>query len=275
MEEHVRSEVSANREADVENAQSTTNTATVEDSMDGPTRGAAEQAVRIGDPIDEEFPVEAAGGTIDNAASDANSGLRRSGGTPHDPHGGHEHLGAERRAPDPNPVQELAPGGQGAESPPYSADDIENRLAAIARRQPESGPSETDRPTLGPGNPLIGAHPADLARAVNPTSDIARQREGMHETGGPNWVDNTDLVGSSPDEPAGTLAYTGSQKPNLPPIDLRDPDMPDNVQGSGRLEEPVERRQNSLVFDPDTENFEVKQEMHETGVSSQKGDALA
>lgn len=276
MEEHVRSEVSANREADVDNVRRNTNMATVEGRIDGPTRDESEEAAQAGDPIDHEFPAEAPAGNIENAGSDPDSGLRRSGGSPNDPHGGHEHLGAERHAPDPDPVEEMVPGGQGAEQPPYTADAIEKRMTATASRQSHSGPSETDRVTLGPGNTQIGADPADLAPAVDPTSDIARQREGMYETGGSSSRGNDPALPKNDfDQVMETLSYAGSQMPNLPPRDPRDPDLPDHVEGSGRLEEPVERRQNSLVFNPDKGNFEVKQEMHETGVSSQKGAAGA
>jgi hypothetical protein len=271
MEKHVRSEVSANREADVENAndEGKVNTATVEERIDGPTREDMEEAARSGDPIDREFPAENQPGTIQNAASDPNSDLRRSSGSPNDPHGGHQHLGAERRAPGPNPIEEMVPGGQGAEPPPYTADDIEKRMAA-ASRQSHLRPRDTDRPVLGAGNPLIGANPAQLAPAINPTSDFARQREGMYETGGSGISDSDPSIRSDNfRQPTETLAYTASQTPNLPPRDLGDPDFPGHVQGSGRLEEPVERRQNSLVFDADKGNFEIKEEMHETGVSSQ------
>jgi len=272
MEKHVRSEVSANREVDAENANAkgNVNRATVEERIDGPTREDMEAAAPSGDPVDREFPGETEPGTFQNAASDPNSGLRRSGGSPNDPHGGHEHLGAERQAPDPNPIEEMVPGGHGAEPPPYTVDDIEKRMAA-ASSQSHLRPRD-DRPVLGAGNPLIGANPAQLAPAIDPTSDIARQRESMYETGGSGISDSDpSLRTDNFRQPTETLAYTASQTPNLPPRDSRDPDLPGHVQGSGRLEEPVERRQNNLVFDADKGNFEIKQEMHETGVSSQKG----
>jgi hypothetical protein len=279
MEEHVRSEVSANREADVENAQGNISPATIEGRMDGPTRDDAEQVARIGDPIDGEFQIEAAAGNIDNAASDPESDPRRSGGSPNDPDGGHELLGREWRGPNPDPISEMVPGGQGAEPPPYGSMKIAEDMAGVARRQLKAGPSDTDPPTLRGGNPNLGANPSDLAPSLDPTSEASRQREGMYESGGQNSGQPTDEDASRRRETAeqhtASLAFTGSQTPNLPPVDQRDPDLPDHVPGSGRLEEPVERRQNSLVFNPDTGNFEVKQEMHETGVSSQKGDTRA
>lgn len=44
----------------------------------------------------------------ENAGSDPDSGMRRSGGSANDPHGGYESGAGARRAPDPDPVGELA-----------------------------------------------------------------------------------------------------------------------------------------------------------------------
>jgi hypothetical protein len=170
----------------------------------------------------------------------------------------------------------MVPGGQGAEPPPYSQGDIETRMAEIARRQPASGPAENDTPTLGRGNPSIGADPANLAPAVDPTSAAGRRREGVYEAGGEvslgdaPRIEQGRLGNDSLEERAVNLAYTASQKPNLSPRGGSDVEAPEGVQGSGMLQEPVERRDNQLVFDRNAGNFELKEELHEKGVSSQE-----
>lgn len=44
---------------------------------------------------------------INNAGSDPNGDLQRTGGSPNDPDGGHELAGREWRGPDPDPIDEL------------------------------------------------------------------------------------------------------------------------------------------------------------------------
>lgn len=66
---------------------------------------------------------------INNAGSDAESDFRRSGGSASDPHGGHEDTDSELDTPEPDPIRELVPGGQGAEAPRYTGDNISRGLA--------------------------------------------------------------------------------------------------------------------------------------------------
>jgi hypothetical protein len=73
--------------------------------------------------------------TINNAGSNPDGETQRSGGSPNDPDGGHELLGREWKGPDPDPISELVPGGQGAEAPPYSHEDLvksQARSAAVS-----------------------------------------------------------------------------------------------------------------------------------------------
>jgi hypothetical protein len=67
---------------------------------------------------DESEPCKEDRSPINNGGSDPNSGMRRSGGSANDPHGGYENIDTERRGPDPDPVDELVPGGQGATKRP-------------------------------------------------------------------------------------------------------------------------------------------------------------
>jgi len=51
---------------------------------------------------------------ISNAGSNPDVLQRRTGGSPNDPHGGHERPDNEFHAPDPNPADEMVPGGSGS-----------------------------------------------------------------------------------------------------------------------------------------------------------------
>lgn len=51
---------------------------------------------------------------ISNAGSRPDTDMRRSGGSPDDPHGGHENIATEWKAGDPDPVAELVPGDSGS-----------------------------------------------------------------------------------------------------------------------------------------------------------------
>jgi hypothetical protein len=82
---------------------------------------------------------------IHNSESAPNTGQRRSGGSPNDPDGGHELFGAEWHGPDPDPIDELVPGGQGAEAPPVRAGTVPKN-ARPASQQPGFGPTEFDKP---------------------------------------------------------------------------------------------------------------------------------
>ncbi|MDB5525146.1 MAG: hypothetical protein JWM58_2909 [Rhizobium sp.] len=143
-----------------------------------PTGIHVDQPETSGHPLDRSFPLD---GRTNNAGSDPDNNLRRSGGSPNDPHGGHEHISSELRGPDPDPIDELVPGGQGAEAPPYRLHVAEELRSA--RAQPGFGPSEFDKPTLGQGNPEIGPDPSDIPSNKPPSDARGMQREGMHETG--------------------------------------------------------------------------------------------
>ena len=54
---------------------------------------------------------------ISNAGSDPDVLQRRAGGTPNDPHGGHERSDNEFHAPDPDPADEIVPVGNGSLPP--------------------------------------------------------------------------------------------------------------------------------------------------------------
>jgi len=54
---------------------------------------------------------------ISNAGSDPDVLQRRTGGSPNDPHGGHQRPGNESSARDPNPADEMVPGGSGSLPP--------------------------------------------------------------------------------------------------------------------------------------------------------------
>lgn len=170
-------------------------------------------------PEDRSIPA-ADDSRIDNAGSDPGNSLRRSGGSANDPHGGHENISSELGTPEPDPVRELVPGGQGAEAAPYAAGELTRGTAT---------------------QQSIGA--------------VAGDR---------------DIIGDdATEQPAASLAYTDVQVPNVPTDDLSAPGTPDHVQGSGRLEEPVERRDNNLIFDAKTGNFAIKDEVHAAGATSQ------
>ncbi len=213
-------------------------------------------------------------GRFNNAGSNPDQGARRTGGSPNDPDGGHELMNDEWRGPDPDPIHEMVPGGQGAEAPPYAAAELAAKMADIARRQPGYGPDEMSLPTLGGGNPEIGSDPAELAPSADPTSPESRRREGIHESGG--QMTASAAMGASgeypraakEEKPGVTTAYTAIQESNLPDASM-EPPLPLNVQGAGRLDGPIEQRNNSLVFDSRIGNFQVKDEELGTGVSSQ------
>jgi hypothetical protein len=123
--------------------------------------------------------------------------------------------------------------------------------------------------------PGTGERPREPAA---PTSSEGSQREGMHESGvrtSDTASENTGVAPSSPESSVidkavpTTLAYTASQQSNLPGSESSDIDYPSDLQGSGKLEESVERRANTLVFNEATGKFTVKDEEHGTGMTSQ------
>jgi hypothetical protein len=262
MDEHRRFEVGANGgHADQDRE-------AVDNPVQGDVRTEAVTSVNPG-------AVRAGGdrSRIKNGATDPDSLPRRSGGSANDPHGGHDRAGRELRRPDPDPIHELVPGGQGAEAPPYSAEELATKMTAIARNQPLVA-ADADKTAILQGNPDIAPAPEQIPPAVDPTSNLGVRREGIYEA-----TDDPAETGTSPDDgsypgtmslqPTQSSAFTGAQKPNLPDAGQIEPQGPDFAQGSGRLQEPVERRANNLVFEPKAGNFVVNEEMQAEGVSSQ------
>jgi hypothetical protein len=150
-------------------------------------------------------------GEINNAGSDPDSGIRRSGGSANDPHGGHEHLGHERRAPEPDPIEEMVPGGQGAEAAPYSRAEVTARMARIGATQEGFG---GDADPILRGGDTDSADPEQLPPAVNPLSSEGRLREGMVENDEQAGVKRQRQTQMADYAPA-SLAFTKVQKPNL------------------------------------------------------------
>ncbi|UVC10485.1 hypothetical protein IHQ71_07770 [Rhizobium sp. TH2] len=128
------------------------------------------------------------GEAINNPGSNPNSDHRRTGGSANDPHGGHEHT-SERRGPDPDPIDELVPAGDGSlpatklsvseetETLAFTETQKPNLLDEMAavdgtgtldpRAQPGFGPTELDGPQFE-GNPEIGIDPNDVRNEMPP-----------------------------------------------------------------------------------------------------------
>lgn len=115
------------------------------------------------------------GERISNSNSDPDTDQRRSGASDNDPHGGHEHIG-ERRGPDPDPIDELVPAGDGslpsARKPGILDEmgDVDGMQTIDPRAQPGFGPTELDRPLIE-GNPELGIDPNDV-RDEKPPEDV-------------------------------------------------------------------------------------------------------
>lgn len=198
---------------------------------------------------------------IRNAATDADSDHRRSGGSVNDPHGGHDLHGRELAMPEADPVEELVPGGQGAEAPPYGRERLTERLAET--KSPEAGRVTDDVAPAAASGKAPGVASMDIPFAVDPVSGEGLRPEDMSD-GTPGAAAVPYIHDRAAPE---TLAYTDTQKPNLP--ESVDPDLPRDAQGAGKGQEPVEGRDNTLVFDDKTGNFVIKDEEHGTGVTSQ------
>jgi hypothetical protein len=206
---------------------------------------------------------------IDNAGSNPDSGGRRSGGSVNDPHGGYEHITSTWKGPDPDPVEEMVPGGQGAEPSPYTDEELASRLTSIAARQPGTGNVEMHGGGVEAGNPDLGTDPSRLPPATDPLTIESLRRDGIYETGPfPNDHSSLDDLSSKPEAVGATLAYTASQKPNLPKGRMETAE-PYSIEGSGRMQEPVFKRENRLVFDEKAGNFTLREDAHSTGVTSQ------
>lgn len=94
-------------------------------------------------------------GPIENASSDPDSQLRRTGGSVNDPHGGQEAI--PRNRPDADPIEELAT---------IDSDSQDNRpdrprLANQPGPKPGFGPNPTAEKLVG--NPELGIDPRETA----------------------------------------------------------------------------------------------------------------
>jgi hypothetical protein len=130
------------------------------------------------------------GEQINNPGSNPDGNHRRTGASANDPHGGHERV-KERRGPDPDPVEELVPAGDGSlpatklsvseetELLSFTETQKPNLLDEMAavdgmgtidpRAQPVFGPTELDGPQFE-GNPELGIDP-HLVRNNMPPRD--------------------------------------------------------------------------------------------------------
>ena len=128
------------------------------------------------------------GEAINNPGSNPSSDQRRTGSSVSDPHGGHEHTN-EGRGPDPDPIDELVPAGDGGlpatklsvsektETLAFTETQKPNLLDEIAavdgtgtldpRAQPGFGPTELDGPQFE-GNPEIGIDPNNVRNEMPP-----------------------------------------------------------------------------------------------------------
>jgi|EndMetStandDraft_4_1072995.scaffolds.fasta_scaffold20003_6 hypothetical protein len=106
-----------------------------------------EQDIDLAQPLDKDADQLPAAGRIANSGSDPDTGMRRTGGTPGDPHGGHEHAETEWHGTEPNPNAELVPGGSGAVPPSSVVTERTESLAYTAGQEPNLSD--------GPGAPLV------------------------------------------------------------------------------------------------------------------------
>ena len=196
-------------------------------------------------------PIAANANHIENAGSEPDGHLRRSGGSSNDPNGGHETLDGERRSPEASPVEELVPGGQGAEASPFTKADIARQMAGVGQQQQSSAKTGA-RPE---GSTDLGLDPSLVTPELDPASPLGLRREGIEETGGPDEGHNEDADEPQAAGPPVTLAFTDTQQTNLPKMDSDDSER--RMPGSGLDEQPVEGRLNSLRFDEKAGNFRL------------------
>lgn len=93
---------------------------------------------------------------ISNAGSDSDADMRRSGGSPNDPHGGHENIEEERKAPTPDPVDELVPGGDGGVPPTRVGEQAAETFAFTGTQQPNLPDSSAGEPAAARAVPGSG-----------------------------------------------------------------------------------------------------------------------
>lgn len=89
-------------------------------------------------------------------AADPQSGMRRSGGTSGDPHGGHERIDDEWHGPDPDPVDELVPAGDGGLPPSVNGTRPES-LAFTATQEPNLPEGDAGADLVSGEQPVEGA----------------------------------------------------------------------------------------------------------------------
>jgi hypothetical protein len=109
---------------------------------------------------------------IRNSASDPDIDMRRSGGTPDDPHGGHEAVAGEWKGPNPDPIDELLPAGTkaaGIESLAYS--DIQQPNQPAADIDSDAG---VHRLTPGPGRLEGPVERAENLFSIDPVTHLPR-----------------------------------------------------------------------------------------------------
>lgn len=80
---------------------------------------------------------------VGSAGSQPNTDMRRSGGSPNDPHGGHENIETEWKAGDPDPAGELVAGGSGSLPPSIDQTTKTETLAFTDVQEPNLPTGET------------------------------------------------------------------------------------------------------------------------------------
>lgn len=127
----------------------------------------------------DNFPVF--GERFNNAGSDPDGGPRRSGGSANDPHGGYEHPDSGWRSPDPDPVEELVPGGQ-AGTPESGIQRTVTELKTYTGSQRPNLPDadandaglETGRRVQGSGKMQSNVHRGDNRMTIDPETGLPR-----------------------------------------------------------------------------------------------------
>jgi hypothetical protein len=115
---------------------------------------------------------------IGNAGSQPNGDMRRSGGSPNDPHGGHENIETEWKSKDPDPVGELVPGGSGSVPPSIEETTETETLAFTDVQEPNLPTEETDadagvhRLVPGPGRLQEPVEGADNLFVIDPITGL-------------------------------------------------------------------------------------------------------
>lgn len=99
---------------------------------------------------------------IDNAGSDENTDMRRSGGSANDPHGGHQDIHSEIRSHPADPVEELVPAGQAS---------VPAGLAPEVKAKPLI-PTESEAESLA----FTATQVPNLAEQLNSYGDEAAER---------------------------------------------------------------------------------------------------